>query len=378
MKFHTKNVHFQDKVDTVEVSKTKPIYQTSAFSFTDLDDMENFFQGKKGYMYTRVGNPNTDDLGKGVADLEGAPVGAASASGISAILGGVLAVAKAGDHVVATEDLYGGTYQLFAHELADFGIEVSFVNFEDQSKIKEAIKENTVLLYTEAVTNPLLRVEDIAGVVKIADDHGLKTMVDNTFPSPYLIRPYTYGVNLVAHSATKYIGGHSDLSAGIIVGDKDLMKKAKSKIVNLGANLGPFDGWLGCRGLKTLSLRMERQSSNAQKLADHLGKEASVKKVYYPKGVSAKGNGAIVTVDLGENYDLHNFFRNLNWVKVVPTLAGVETSVTYPVGTSHRPVPKETRERLGVTESMVRISVGIEDAEDIIEVFDQALANSKK
>nr|WP_026691409.1 aminotransferase class I/II-fold pyridoxal phosphate-dependent enzyme [Alteribacter aurantiacus] len=378
MKFHTKNVHFQEKMDGAEVSKTKPIYQTSAFSFTDLDDMEAFFEGKKGYMYTRVGNPNTDDLGKGVADLEGAPAGVASASGISAIMGGILAVAKAGDHVIATEDLYGGTYQLFAHELKDFGIEVSFANFEDLSEVEKAIKDNTVLLYTESVTNPLLRVEDIKSVVELAKRHELKTMVDNTFPTPYLVRPYEAGADLVAHSATKYIGGHSDVSAGVVVGSEALVKKAKSKIVHLGANLGPFDGWLGCRGLKTLSLRMERQSANAKKLADHLSEKGSLGRVYYPEFVSERGHGAIVTIDLGENYDVYAFFRSLDWVKVVPTLAGVETSVTYPVGTSHRPVPKETRDRLGVTGSMVRISVGIEDAEDIKAVFDRALEKSKK
>ncbi|PYZ96327.1 cystathionine gamma-synthase [Alteribacter lacisalsi] len=378
MKFHTKNVHFQDKVDTKEVSKTKPIYQTSAFSFTDLEDMEDFFQGKKDFMYTRVGNPNTDDLGKGVADLEEAPAGAASASGISAILGGVLAVAKAGDHIIATEDLYGGTYQLFAGELPDFGIEVSFADFSDHGAIEEAIRDNTVLLYTESVTNPLLRVEDIKGIASLARKHGLKTMVDNTFPTPYLIRPYTDGADLVAHSATKYIGGHSDLSAGVICGDEALVKKARAKIVYLGANLGPFDGWLGCRGLKTLALRMERQSANARKLADHLTKRGVLGRVYYPNSVSERGHGAIVTIDLGEKYDVHAFFRNLDWVKVVPTLAGVETSVTYPVGTSHRPVPKETRDRLGVTEQMVRISVGIEDPEDIQAAFDRALEASRK
>ncbi|TMW70871.1 trans-sulfuration enzyme family protein [Alteribacter natronophilus] len=378
MKFHTKNVHFQEKMDTAEVSKTKPIYQTSAFSFNDLEDMEAFFEGKKGFMYTRVGNPNTDDLGKGVADLEGAPAGAASASGISAIMGGVLAVAKAGDHVIATEDLYGGTYQLFAGELPDFGIEVSFVDFSDHEAVEGAIRDNTVLLYTESVTNPLLRVEDIPGIVEIAKKHGLKTMVDNTFPTPYLIRPYEQGADLVAHSATKYIGGHSDVSAGVVCGDETLVKKARSKIVHLGANLGPFDGWLGCRGLKTLSLRMEKQSDNARKLADHLTKLGVLGKVYYPNSVSERGHGAIVTIDLGEKYDVHAFFRSLDWVKVVPTLAGVETSVTYPVGTSHRPVPKETRDRLGVTEQMVRISVGIEDPEDICEAFDRALEASRK
>lgn len=373
MKFQTKNVHFQEKITANEISKTKPIYQTSAFSFQDLEDMEDFFQGNKDYLYTRLGNPNTDDLGKGVADLEGAKMGVASSSGISAILAGVLAVAKSGDHIVATEDLYGGTYQLFAHELADFNIDVSFVDFQNEKEVERAIKENTVLLYTESITNPLLRVENLESLVALAKSHQLKTMVDNTFATPYLIRPHEAGVDLVVHSATKYIGGHSDLSAGVLTGSFELMEKAKAKVVHLGSNLGPFDGWLGTRGLKTLSLRMERQSRNAEALATTLQQMPQVKKVFYPKNASDKGNGAIVTIDLADRADVYEFFRQLDWVKVVPTLAGVETSVTYPVGTSHRPIPEETRKRLGVTPAMVRISVGIEDEQDIIDVFVKAL-----
>ncbi|MBU9713546.1 trans-sulfuration enzyme family protein [Evansella tamaricis] len=373
MRFETKNVHFQEKLDTKEISKSKPIYQTSAFSFHDLEDMEAYFEGKKSYMYTRVGNPNTDDLGKGVADLEGAEAGVASSSGISAILAGVLAVAKAGDHIVATEDLYGGTYQLFAKELMDLGIEVTFADFSNHKEVENSMKENTVLLYSESITNPLLRVEDLNGLVQLGKKFDIKTMIDNTFATPFLIRPHEFGVDLVVHSATKYIGGHSDISAGVVTGSSSIVKKVRAKIVNLGSNLGPFDGWLGCRGLKTLSLRMERQSSNARALADALAKHNNVKKVYYPEGVSERGEGAIVTIDLADHMDVYAFFRHLSWVKVVPTLAGVETSVTHPVGTSHRPVPVELREKLGVFPSLVRISVGIEDKQDIIEAFEKAL-----
>ncbi|WP_184663104.1 trans-sulfuration enzyme family protein [Texcoconibacillus texcoconensis] len=375
--FQTKNVHFQEKVSADELSKTKPIYQTSAFAFDDLDDMESYFQGEKSYLYTRNGNPNTDDLGKGVADLEGAPAGVATSSGISSILAGVLSVAKSGDHVIATEDLYGGTYQLMANELPNFGIDVSFVNFADEHAVREAIKDETVLLYSESITNPLLRVEDLARVRKIAQEFGLKTMIDNTFATPYLIRPFDEGIDLVVHSATKYIGGHSDISAGVLVGLETLLKKARMKVTNLGSNLGPFDGWLGCRGLKTLSLRMQKQSANAEALADVLRNEAMVTKVYYPSAASTAGNGAIVTIDLGDGYDLHTFFRSLAWVKIVPTLAGVETSVTYPAGTSHRAMPKSTREKLGVTDQMVRISVGIEDERDVIDTFLKALQAAK-
>lgn len=373
MRFQTKNVHFPKKIESDEMSKTKPIYQTSAFSFSDLEDMESFFDGKKSYFYTRMGNPNTDDLGQGVADLEGAAMGVVSSSGLSAILAGVLAVARSGDHIVATEDLYGGTYQLFANELQNFGISVSFVDCSDREAIEEAIQENTVLLYTESITNPLLRVEDLEGIVKVAARHSLKTMVDNTFATPYLIRPHESGVDMVVHSATKYIAGHSDVSAGVLTGGYELMLTAKGKVATLGSNLGPFDGWLGTRGLKTLSLRMERQCANAQKLADALKGNPAIDNVFYPEAVSPGGNGAIVTIELAEGEDVMAFSKKLDWVKVVPTLAGVETSISYPVATSHRPLPKDMRERLGVTDRMIRISTGIEDAEDIIDVFKRAL-----
>ncbi|TVP87366.1 MAG: aminotransferase class I/II-fold pyridoxal phosphate-dependent enzyme [Alkalicoccus sp.] len=373
MHFHTQNVHFPAKEKAREISKTKPIYQTSAFTFSDFDDMEQYFSGEKSYLYTRMGNPNSDDLGRGTAALEGGEAGVASASGLSAILAGVLACAKSGDHIIATQDLYGGTWSLFSSDLQEFGIEVSFVNMEDRAEIEGAIKENTKLLYSESITNPLLRVEDIEGLAQIASSFGIKLMIDNTFATPYLIRPHELGADIVAHSATKYIGGHSDVTAGVVTGSAELMQKAKAKVSMLGSNIGPFDAWLGVRGLKTLSLRMEKQCANAKALAKALGGAAGVKKVFYPSAASARGNGAVVTIELEEDRDVMTFSKNLDWVKVVPTLAGLETSVTYPVATSHRPLPEETREKLGVTKQMIRISVGIEDERDITEVFEQAL-----
>jgi cystathionine beta-lyase/cystathionine gamma-synthase len=373
MHFHTQNVHFPAKEKAKEISKTKPIYQTSAFTFSDFDDMEQYFNGDKSYLYTRMGNPNSDDLGRGTAELEGGEAGVASASGLSAILAGVLACAKSGDHIIATQDLYGGTWSLFSSDLQDFGIEVSFVNMEDRAEIEGAVKENTKLLYSESITNPLLRVEDIEGLAQIASSFNIKLMIDNTFATPYLIRPHELGADIVAHSATKYIGGHSDVTAGVVTGSADLMQKAKAKVSMLGSNIGPFDAWLGVRGLKTLSLRMEKQCANAKALAKALNGAAGVKKVFYPSAASARGNGAVVTIELEDDRDVMAFSKHLDWVKVVPTLAGLETSVTYPVATSHRPLPEETREMLGVTKQMIRISVGIEDERDITEVFEQAL-----
>ncbi len=373
MKFDTQTVHFQQEISASVRSKASPVYQTSAFVFKDLEEMEAAFQKTDHFYYTRVNNPNTQDLGQGVARLEGAPKGVATSSGLSAILAGVLSVAKGGDHIVASEDVYGGTYTLLSRELTAFGIDVSFVPFADLEQVKRAIRSNTVLLYSESITNPLLRVEQIEHIVQLAQSHQLKTMIDNTFATPYFIRPYEMGVDLVVHSATKFIGGHSDVTAGVLVGNEDVMASAKEKVVNFGSSLSPFEAWLACRGLKTLSVRMERQAKNAATLAEHLKRHPSVKRVYYPKGVSAKGNGAIVSMELADACDVASFFKSLSWIKIVPTLAGVDTSVSYPAGTSHRTLSADMRDRLGITSNLVRISVGIEDAEDIISAFDNAL-----
>ncbi|UJL45135.1 aminotransferase class I/II-fold pyridoxal phosphate-dependent enzyme [Virgibacillus sp. NKC19-16] len=374
--FDTRAVHLSNKEKKSFTSKVTPIYQTSAFKFTDLDDIEDFFNGKNDYLYTRVGNPNPDELGEAIAQLEAAPHGVATSSGLSAILAGILSVAKHGDHIVASKDIYGGTYELLANELPDFGVEVTFVDFTSQKAISESIKSTTTLIYSESITNPLLRVEDLSALVTIAKNHNLYTMIDNTFATPYFCTPFEEGADLVVHSATKYIGGHSDVTAGVLVGRGDLIAKAKSKVVNLGSNLSPFEAWLACRGLKTLSVRMERHAKNAQSLASALKENKAVKKVYYPENVSSKGNGAIVTIDITGKCNVVDFFKSLDWIKIVPTLAGVETSVSYPLFTSHRAVPEASRKELGITEGLVRISVGIEDVADIIAAFEHALKES--
>ncbi|ENH95703.1 cystathionine gamma-synthase [Gracilibacillus halophilus YIM-C55.5] len=374
--FDTKSVHVTMKRENGIPTKVTPIHQSSAFTFDNLTDIENFFQGERDYLYTRVGNPNTDELGQAVAQLEDAPSGVATSSGLSAIMAGVLAVAKAGDHVLASTDLYGGTYELLANELTSFGIEVSFISFAGD--FEHEIKENTVLLYTETITNPLLRTEDIQTIAQIAKRHQLKLMVDNTFATPYLVQPYHIGANLVVHSATKYLGGHSDSTAGVLCGDEDLIQQAKSRIVNLGANLSPFEAWLMVRGLKTLSVRMERHVKNAQALADALHQHPAVDQVYYPNDVSSKGNGAIVTIDIRHGCDIDRFFQSLGWIKIVATLAGVETTVAYPIATSHRNLPEDLQQQVGITKGLIRISVGIEDEQDIIDMMTSALDQAKK
>lgn len=376
--FDTSSVHASGHNSVKSVSKINPIYQTSAFSFSDLDDLEDYFRGKNDYLYTRMNNPNQNDFANGVADLEQAPAGVVTSSGMSAILVGILSVAQSGDHIVACDDLYGGTYQLLSDDLKSFGIETTFVSFKNAEEIEKNIRSNTKLIYSESITNPLLRVEDLDVLVSIARRHNLTTMIDNTFATPYVLQPYTKGVDLVVHSATKYLNGHSDVTAGVVVGKEDLIAKAQAKMIHLGCNLGPFDAWLASRGLKTLSVRMERHISNATELAKQLKKTDGIKKVYYPEYVSDTGNSSIVTIELDDQSDVFTFFKSLEWVQIVPTLAGVETTVSYPLGTSHRSLPAETCEKLGINKNVIRISVGIENIDDISTVFKSAAEKSFK
>lgn len=375
-KFETMLLHSVKKSDKPIKSKVTPIYQTSAFTFADLDELEGYYQGEGNYLYSRTGNPNPDELGKAVAAIEGAPEGIATSSGISAILAGVLAAVKSGDHIVAADDLYGGSFHLLKAELHDLGIETTFVSFSDHSLVEKAIQSNTKLLYTESITNPFLRVEDLESVVALAKKYDLLTLVDNTFATPYHSNPYLLGVDMVVHSATKYIGGHSDVTSGVLVGREDLLTKARAKVVNLGANVSPFEAWLTCRGLKTLALRMKSQSYNARKLADTLRNNTYISKAYYPFHEHEEGYGAMVTIELGQQVDVNRFFKSLSWVKIAPTLAGVETTVSHPLKTSHRALPKEAQDALGITNNVVRISVGIEHADDIIQVFEEAIQSS--
>lgn len=376
--FNTRVVHFTEDDQIDQSSKTTPIYQTSAFTNKSLEDLEAFYTGDKRYLYSRIDNPNTNELGRAVAALEGAPSGVATSSGMSAILVGLLAVLKPGDHFIACEDLYGGTYQLITEELKDFGIDATLVDFKDLGAVKEAITPATKLIFTESLTNPLLRVEDIQGVIQIAREHKLVSMIDNTFATPYLCQPFIQGADLVVHSATKYIGGHSDVTAGVLVGREDLIDKAKTKSVHLGTNLSPFEAWLACRGLKTLSVRMERHVKNAARVAAFFKTREEIKHVYYPELVSGKGQSAVVTVELNEEkVNLSQFFKSLSWIKIIATLAGVETSVSHSTTTSHRALPKELCERLGINKNIIRVSIGIEDDQDIIKAFAEALTASR-
>jgi methionine-gamma-lyase len=377
-RFETKTVHIRHKHLAEDVSKATPIYQTSVFAFPGLEEVEQYYAGERGYLYTRNANPNQTELADAVAALEQAERGVCAASGMGAIMAGLLAVLQPGDHVLASHELYGGTYALLNNELSRFGIELELLDLTRTASLAEYVRPNTKLLFLETISNPLLRVVNLPHWIQEAKRHGLITMVDNTFATPYLVRPVEWGAELVVHSATKYIGGHSDVTSGVLVGRADLIERAREIVVTYGASLSPFEAWLTARGLKTLALRMERQCDNAKQVADFLKGHPSVQATYYPDEASTaffhrNKQGAMVSFRLADENMIYRFYRALDWIKLVPSLAGVETSVSHPVTTSHRAFTEEQRQATGITMGLVRLSVGIEAAEDIIEELDRAL-----
>lgn len=373
--FQTAVVHPKVPVVRPTHSKATPIYQSSVFTFHSLADLESYYTGEHSYLYSRMGNPNTDELGSRVAEWEGADGGIATSSGMSAILASLFAVCKTGDHIVAARDVYGGSYHLLAEECAQFGISVSFVEGGIAS-FAAAIRPNTKVLYSESVTNPVLRVENLAQLASLAKERGLVTIIDNTFPTPYLVRPLQVGIDISVHSATKYIGGHSDVTAGVAVANEPYLSKIRQKVVNLGANISPFEAWLAVRGSKTLALRMKQQCAVANAVARELSTMNEVQTVYYPSNLSPQGNGAIVTITLQEGANMPVFFEALDWIHIVPSLAGVETTVSYPTVASHRALPIAEQKKLGITETMVRISCGIEEQKDVVDQLKYAIVKS--
>ncbi len=376
-RFETKTVHISHP-HVEDHSKATPIYQTSAFAFSGLEEVEEFFTGERDYLYTRNGNPNQRELADAVAALEEAEAGVSAASGMGAIMAGLLAVLGPGDHVLASRELYGGTYALLHKELSRFGIELELIDLTGAADLSEYVRPATKMLFFETITNPLLRVVDLPRLIAQAKAHGLLTMIDNTFATPYLVQPIRYGADLVVHSATKYIGGHSDVTAGVLVGRAGLIRRAREIVVNYGASLSPFEAWLTARGLKTLALRMERQCDNAREVAAFLRSHPAVDAVYYPDEAATSffrrnKQGAMVSFRLADESRIYAFYRNLSWIKLIPSLAGVETSVSHPVTTSHRALSKEQRAATGITPGLVRLSVGIEAHEDIIAELNRAL-----
>ncbi|MCM3141205.1 PLP-dependent aspartate aminotransferase family protein [Brevibacillus sp. MER 51] len=376
-RFETKTVHIGHDPLRVK-SKTTPIFQTSVFAFEGLEEVEAYYVGEGEYLYTRNGNPNQAELAHAIAVLEGAEAGVSAASGMGAIMAGLLAVLSPGDHVLASHEIYGGTYALLHKELSRFGIELECIQLGRMTKLADHVRPTTRLFFVETITNPLLTVVDLPYWIKEAKSLGLTVMVDNTFATPYLVQPVSFGADLVVHSGTKYIGGHSDVTSGVLVGSQATIKRATEIVANYGASLSPFEAWLTSRGLKTLAVRMERQCDNASQIAAFLRDHPAVGRVYYPSPTdtfffSMQKQGAMVSFVLAEETKIYDFYRALDWIKLAPSLAGVETSVSHPVTTSHRAFSEEQRKETGITMGLVRLSVGIEAVQDIQIALDAAL-----
>lgn len=378
MKFGTKLLHSEKTIEKNTGAVTLPIYQSSTFHQFDID---NFGE----YDYARSGNPTRNALEEEFARLESGKYAYAFSSGIAAI-SSVISTFSAGDHLIVAEDVYGGTYRAVTKLFNRFNIEFTFVDTSKIENIEKEIKENTKAIYLETPSNPLLKITDLKEAVNLAKKHNLLTIVDNTFMSPYLQRPLELGVDIVVHSATKFIGGHSDVIAGFAVTNDKLLAAEIYRIQNgFGAILSPQDCYLVSRGLKTLKIRMDQSQKNALELSKWLLKQEIVEAVYYPGIKSHKdyevhknqsfGPGAVLSFKFKNIEQTKYFLNNVENVVVAVSLGAVETIVSYPVKMSHAAIPREEREKLGITDTLIRVSLGIEDIEDIIEGFKKGLLN---
>ncbi len=379
-KFETVAVHAGQHPDPVTGALNTPIYQTSTFAFKNVEEGMNRFLGReKGYIYTRLGNPTTTALEEKMAALEGGEDAAVAASGMGIISAVMFAILKTGDHLISTDSIYGCTHAFFEERLGALGIETTFVDTAYPENIKKAIKKNTKAIFVETPANPTLKLVDLEELGKIGKKHGIITVVDNTFCSPYLQRPLEWGIDVVIHSATKYVGGHGDLIAGIAVGPGDLMEKVKMEsIKDIGACISPFNSWLMLRGLKTLPIRMERHCENAIKIAKFLESHPIVDRVYYPFLKShpqyeiakkqMKLGGAMISFELKGGFDAGVMLMNsVELMILAVSLGDTETLIQHPASMTHSPIPEEERVKAGITNSMVRISVGLEHPDDLIE-----------
>ncbi|MBO7333639.1 MAG: aminotransferase class I/II-fold pyridoxal phosphate-dependent enzyme [Lachnospiraceae bacterium] len=369
------------------VPEVQPVYMTSVFAFDDIESVDDIYEGKAdGYIYSRIKHPNSDAVAKVLADIEGAEDGAVFSSGMAAIVTSIISVVKAGDHIVSAPVLYGGVRDYLENEIKRFGVEVTFTDFSDPENIKKAIRPNTKLVYTETISNPLIEVPDIEAAAKIAHENGALFFIDNTFASPIVANPVKFGADVVLYSATKYLGGHSDLVGGAAVGKKDVLALIKKKLILYGATLGPAESWLLARSLRTLDLRVTKQSENALKVAKYLETDPAVTKVYYAGLESSPYHkladkffnnglyGGMLSVDIkGGVEEVENVVKKLGFIKNVPSLAGTSTSVSYPAKTSHRAYSKEELDKAGITLGLLRFSIGIESADDIIAAIKEAL-----
>ncbi len=377
MNIRTKSVHTGVNIDKTFNSVITPIYPTSTFYFDEI--------GKnKGYDYTRSGNPTRAALEANIAALEGGVNCSVTATGMAAITATMFFL-KPGDHIVAGDDIYGGTYRLFNAVLRPMGFNFSFVNMRDLGLVKRSITAKTKMIWIETPSNPLLNIIDIEAIVSLAKKRKILTVADNTFLSPYFQKPFEFGVDMVVHSTTKYINGHSDVVGGaIIYSNKETQERGRYLVNALGVSQSPFDSWLVLRGVKTLAPRMEIHQSNAMKVARFLEGHGNVKKVYYP-GLKShpqqdliqkqmKGFGGMLAFELNtKRVPLNTFFKKLKYFALAESLGGVESLTEAPWFMSHASMGEAGLKKSGITKETVRVSLGIEDADDLIADLSEAL-----
>lgn len=377
MKFETKAIHVGQEADPTTGATIVPVYQTSTYTQEDVGV-------HKGFDYSRTANPTRKALELCLASLENAPFGLAFASGVAAT-DATLKLLSAGDHVVVSDDVYGGTFRLFERVLTRYGISFTWVDATDLSNVDRAIRPETKLIWSETPTNPLLKLVDIAGLAEVARKHGLLLAIDNTFASPYLQNPLDLGADIVVHSTTKYVGGHSDVVGGFFATpSEELYQTVKFHQNSIGAIPGPMDAWLTLRGIKTLAVRMRQHCANAERIARFLAEHPAVERVYYP-GLNdhpqhelarrqMRGFGGMVSfVAKGGLEPARAIARSLKLFSLAESLGGVESLTCHPVTMTHGAIPKEIREARGVTDGLLRLSVGIEDGDDLLEDVAQAL-----
>jgi len=376
MGFSTDAIHAGQIPDPTTGAVITPIYQTSTYEQNEL--------GKhKGYEYGRTQNFTREALEKNIAALEKGKYGIAFASGLAATHA-LMSLVKAGDHIIVSNNVYGGTYRLFEQNLTKYGLEFSWVDTSNLSNVENAIKENTKMIFVETPTNPMLVLTDLKGVSEIAKKNNLQTVCDNTFMSPYFQNPLDWGIDIILHSTTKYINGHSDVIGGMIVTSNEKIHDRIRYIQNAAGGVpSPFDCWLVLRATKTLAVRMKQHDENARAFADFLVASGAAKKVIYP-GLEShpqydlakkqmRGFGGMVSADFGTLEKAKKVLNNLKIFLLAESLGGVESLICHPASMTHASVPKEERESFGLTDSLVRFSVGIEDVEDLIKDIEKAL-----
>ena len=357
-----------------------PIYQTSTYEQSGLGE-------NTGWEYSRTGNPTRAAVEALIAELEGGTHGFAFASGMAAIAA-VLNLFKAGDRVVISSNVYGGTFRILDKIFKNFKLEYTIVDTTNLDNLENALSPDVKAILIESPANPLLTVTDLAGAAALSKKHGILTIVDNTFMTPYLQRPLELGADIVVHSATKYLGGHSDLIAGLVVVKDERLAERLAFIQNAtGGVLAPFDSFLLIRGIKTLAVRLDRHVQNAETIAARLKENRAVKKVYYPglpdaQGYEinkrqAKNGGAVISFELKENYDIKKFFKSLHLIALAESLGGIESLVCHPATMTHASIPYEIRQKVGITDGLIRLSVGIEHIDDLLSDLEQAIKESE-